>query len=77
MKAGHLLRAVKLDERGSKRAIFNIPVGHSRFKLMPFGISSAPKVFQRVIEQIFEGLGGAEAAADDVLIWTVEPQGIR
>lgn len=75
MKAGHLLKPVKLDEWGSKLVIFNTPVGHCEFKLMPFGISSAPKVFQRVIWQIFEGLGGAEVIADDILIWAVEPQG--
>lgn len=75
MKARHLLKPVKLDEWGSKLAAFNTPAGHCKFKLMPSGISSAPKVFQRAIQQIFEGLGGAGVRADDVLIWAVGPQG--
>lgn len=49
MEAGRLLKPVKSDEWGSKLVVFNTPVEHCKFELTPVGISSAPKVFQRVI----------------------------
>ena len=32
---------------------------------MPFGISSAPEVFQRQMHEVIEGLEGVEIVADD------------
>ena len=36
---------------------------------MPFGISSAPEVFQCRVHQVIEGLDGAEVIADDFLVY--------
>lgn len=37
---------------------------------MPFGICSAPEVFQRHMHQMIEGLQGVEVVADDfVTVW--------
>lgn len=36
---------------------------------MPFGISSAPEVFQKTMHVVFEGLDGVEIMVDDILIW--------
>ena len=35
---------------------------------MPFGISSAPEVFQRRMHEVIEGLQGVEAVADDLVV---------
>ena len=35
---------------------------------MPFGISSAPKVFQRRMHELIEGLHGVEVVADDFVV---------
>jgi len=35
---------------------------------MPFGISSAPEIWQQRMNQIVEGLAGVEVIADDFLI---------
>ena len=35
---------------------------------MPFGICSAPEVFQRRISQLIEGLQGVEVVADDLVV---------
>ena len=35
---------------------------------MPFGISSAPEVFQRKIHKFAEGLAGIEVVTDDFLV---------
>ena len=36
---------------------------------MPFGISSAPEIFQRKMHQLVEGLQGVEVMADDFVIY--------
>ena len=35
---------------------------------MPFGISSAPEVFQREMHELIEGLRGVEVIVDDFVI---------
>ena len=35
---------------------------------MPFGISSAPEVFQRRMHEVIEGLQGVEVVADDLVV---------
>ena len=39
------------------------------FKRLPFGLSSAQDVFQRVMSQMFEDIEGIEVVVDDLLIW--------
>ena len=36
---------------------------------MPFGICSAPEIFQRKMHEIIEGMEGIEVVADDFLIY--------
>lgn len=36
---------------------------------MPFGISSAPEIFQLKLQEIIQGLKGVECLADDLLIY--------
>ena len=59
---------VKLDERSSCLTTFNTPYGCYRHKRMPFGISSAPEVFQKKMHQLIEGLDGIEVVADDFVV---------
>ena len=35
---------------------------------MPFGISSAPEVFQKKMHELIEGLQGIEVVADDSVV---------
>ena len=35
---------------------------------MPFGISSAPEVFQHRMHEVIEGLEGVEVVADDFVV---------
>ena len=59
---------VKLTEATSYLTTFNTPFGRYRWKRMPFGISSAPEVWQQKMNELVEGLKGVEGIADDFLI---------
>ena len=60
---------IQLDDESSKLCTFNSPSGRYRFKRLPFGISSAPEVFQRCLSQHLEGLEGVVNVMDDILVW--------
>lgn len=60
---------ISLDEASSHLCTMSTPFGRFRFLRMPFGISSAPEVFQRSMHQVFSGLQGVEVVMDDILIW--------
>ena len=56
-----------VDDESSKLLTFNAPWGRYRFTRLPFGISSAPEIYQREMDKLFEGVP-AEIIVDDVLI---------
>ena len=60
---------IELDEPSSYLTTFHTPFGRYRWKRMPFGISSAPEVFQRRMHELIEGLQGVEVIADDRRVW--------
>lgn len=59
---------IQLDEASSKSTTFNIPFGRYRWLRLPFGLSSAPEVFQRCQHQAVEGLQGVLSIFDDILV---------
>ncbi|KAL9953685.1 hypothetical protein ACROYT_G041138 [Oculina patagonica] len=59
---------VKLTEQSSFYTTFNTPFGRFRWLRMPFGISSAPEIWQRKMHEAIEGLQGVEVIADDFLV---------
>ncbi|CAB3985408.1 Transposon Ty3-G Gag-Pol poly, partial [Paramuricea clavata] len=59
---------IKLDTASSYLTTFNSPFGRYRWTRMPFGISSAPEVWQRRMHEFAQGLNGVEVIADDFLI---------
>lgn len=42
-----------LDKESSRIWTFNTPLGRYSFKTLPFGLTSAPEVFHRTIQQFF------------------------
>jgi hypothetical protein len=76
---------VQLDEESSNLCTFNSPYGRYRFTRLPFGIKSAPEVFQRHMSEMLEGIPGAQpitgasSIVDDILVWgtTVEEHDAR
>ena len=59
---------IKLDEASSKLCTFNTPFGRYSFKRLPFGISSAPEVFQKYNEDIFGDISNTHIVFDDLII---------
>jgi hypothetical protein len=58
---------VALDEESSTLCSFATPDGIYKFNKLPFGISSAPEVFQYLTDLAFNGTG-AIVYFDDILI---------
>ena len=59
---------VKLSETASYCTTFDTPFGRFRWLRMPFGVSSAPEVWQRNMKEATEGLRGVEVITDDFLV---------
>ncbi len=57
-----------LDEESRKYVVINTSKGLFRYTRLPFGISSAPGIFQRVIESVLRGIPGVAVYLDDILI---------
>ena len=60
---------VQLDPESAELCTFNTPFGRYKFKRLPFGLSSAPDVFQKVMSEMFESIEGVEVVVDDILVW--------
>ena len=65
-KSGFL--QIELDEASSFLTTFNTPIGRYRWLRLPFGIKCAPEIFQRIMDQMLEGITGATGIMDDILI---------
>ena len=63
---------IPLDEESKLLTAFITPFGRYAFNRLPFGISSAPEIFQRTMSSILEGLEGVICHMDDVLIHGVD-----
>lgn len=65
-KSGFL--QIKLGEASSLLTTFDTPLGRYRWLILPFGIKRAPEIFQRIMDQVLEGIDRATAIMDDILI---------
>lgn len=58
-----------LDEASSLLCYFNTPDRQYKLKRSPFGIKSAPEVFQKTHETTTRRTSWREVIIDDVLVW--------
>lgn len=59
---------IKLKEESTWLTTFNTPFGRYKFERLPFGISSAPEIFQRTMAQVFDAQP-SEEIIDNIMIW--------
>ena len=64
----HAYLQVMLDEESKHLVTVNTHKGLFRFNRLPFGVSSAPAIFQRIMEGILKGIPGVSIYLDDILI---------
>lgn len=60
---------IKLSERTQKYLTFATPWGRFCCIKLPFGLCSAPEVFQQIMSNLLSGIDKAEASMDDILIY--------
>lgn len=60
---------VELDPESRHLTAFITEIGLFQFRRMPMGLNSAPAAFQRIIDNILQGLPGHANGQDDVLVF--------
>lgn len=61
---------IPLDESTAKLTTFITPSGRYYYKRLPFGISSAPEIFQRTMEEILKDEPNVICFYDDILVYS-------
>ena len=64
----HAYEQVCLEEGSQKNTTINTPKGLFAYKRLSYGISSAPGIFQRAMEQLLNGLPRVIVRIDDMLL---------
>ena len=59
---------IRLDDESKQYVVINTHKGLFRYTRLPFGVSSAPGIFQRVMESLLQGIPGVVVFVYDILI---------
>lgn len=65
---------IPLDPESTKLTTFITPFGRYYFNRLPFGITSAPEIFQCEMTKLLEGQEGVATYMDDILIYADTPE---
>lgn len=64
----HAYQQIPLDEQSKQYTTINTHKGLYRYNRLPFGVASAPSIFQRTIENILQGIPQVSVYIDDILV---------
>ena len=64
----HAYNQLLLDEDSRKYVTINTTKGLYQYTRLPFGIASAPAIFQRTMDSILQGIDGVACYIDDIII---------
>ncbi|XP_041375645.1 uncharacterized protein K02A2.6-like [Gigantopelta aegis] len=59
---------MEVEEDSKKYLTVNTHKGLYRYNRLPFGIKTAPAIWQRTIEQVLQGISGTEVLLDDIVV---------
>ena len=59
---------MRLDEESDKMVTINTHQGLYEYTKLPFGVSSAPAIFQRAMDSILQGIPNVICYLDDILV---------
>ena len=61
---------VQMADKCKEMTTFVCRFGTFQFEVMPFGLMNAPSTFQRMMDQLFQGLSFARVYLDDVVVFS-------
>ena len=64
----HAYSQLELDDESKDLTTINTPRGLYQYNRLPYGISAAPAIFQRVMDGLLAGLPGTVVFFDDILV---------
>ena len=70
----HAYQQVVLDEESCKLTTINTSKGFFEYERLPYGVSSSPGIFQRIMEQLFQNIPMTVVYLDDVLVTGKTPE---
>lgn len=68
MDLSHAYQQVVVDEESQKYLTINNQRGLLTYQRLPFGVASAPAIFQRIMEGLVQGIPKVAIYLDDILI---------
>ena len=64
----HAYQQLQLDDQSKDYVVINTHEGLFRYARLPFGVASAPAIFQCNMESLLNGVPGVAVYQDDILI---------
>lgn len=64
----HAYQQLELDDQSQKYLTINTHLGLFNYMRLPFGVSSAPSIFQKFMDQVLQGIHSVVCFFDDMLV---------